>query len=202
MRSIFTKYCIVLLAAWIVLRKINAYTGWLNLQICLLTRGNWIVTLLWILRDIIIIIIIIISRRPKKMYQWTLHGRRRRGRPQQSWKNQTKWRIYMISGNLEEDMAEDWHLWRLGVDGRLLVCFLIINKIIIIAYSMRTVLRVLKRLSLHKLDGSPFLVIFQVTIVRRIVERSGYSLPLNLNIHITNAWMGKQLWSSKGQFYN
>ena len=25
---------------------------------------------------------------PKKIYQWTLHGRRIRGRPQQSWRNQ------------------------------------------------------------------------------------------------------------------
>ena len=27
---------------------------------------------------------------------------------------------FMMSGNMEEDMAEDRHLWRLGVDGRLL----------------------------------------------------------------------------------
>ena len=28
------------------------------------------------------------SRWPKMIYQWTPHGTRRRGRPQQSWKNQ------------------------------------------------------------------------------------------------------------------
>jgi hypothetical protein len=39
------------------------------------------------------------------MYQWTLHGRRRRGRPQLSWKNQEK--DFMRSRNLEEYMAED-----------------------------------------------------------------------------------------------
>ena len=44
------------------------------------------------------------SRRPKKIYQWTPHGRRRRGRPKQSWKNQTE---FMRSRNMEEAMAED-----------------------------------------------------------------------------------------------
>ena len=45
-------------------------------------------------------------------------GRMRRGRPQQSWRNQvTK---FMKSRNMEEDMAEDRRLWRLGVDGWLL----------------------------------------------------------------------------------
>ena len=59
------------------------------------------------------------SRWPKKIYQWTPHGRRRRGRPEQSWRNQVM--DFMRNRNLEEDMAEDRHLWRLEVDGRLLV---------------------------------------------------------------------------------
>ena len=53
------------------------------------------------------------SRWPKKIYQWKLHGRRRRGRPQLSWKNQVK--DFMKSRGMEEDMAENRHLWRLGV---------------------------------------------------------------------------------------
>ena len=44
------------------------------------------------------------SHWPKKIYQWTLHGRRRR-RPQQSWRNQLM--DFMKSRNMEEDMAED-----------------------------------------------------------------------------------------------
>ena len=42
----------------------------------------------------------------------------RRGRPQQSWKNQVTG--FMKSRNMEEDMAENRHLWRLGGDGRIL----------------------------------------------------------------------------------
>ena len=38
-------------------------------------------------------------------YQWTPQGRRRRGRPQQSWMNQVT--DFMRSINLEGDMAED-----------------------------------------------------------------------------------------------
>ena len=49
-----------------------------------------------------------ISRWPKKIYQWTPHGRRRRRRPQQSWKNQVT--DFMRSRQLEEDMAEDRQL--------------------------------------------------------------------------------------------
>jgi hypothetical protein len=41
-------------------------------------------------------------------------GRRKRGGLQQSWRN------FMRSRNMEEDMAEDRHLWQLGVDGWLL----------------------------------------------------------------------------------
>ena len=44
------------------------------------------------------------SRWPKKIYKWTPHGRRRRGRTQQSWKNQVT--DFMRSGKLEEYMAE------------------------------------------------------------------------------------------------
>jgi hypothetical protein len=41
----------------------------------------------------------------KKIYKWTPHGRRRRGRPQQSWRAQVT--DFMRSRNMEEDMAED-----------------------------------------------------------------------------------------------
>ena len=41
------------------------------------------------------------SRWSKKIYQWTPHGRRRRGRPQQSWRNQVT--DFMKSRNMEED---------------------------------------------------------------------------------------------------
>jgi hypothetical protein len=50
------------------------------------------------------------SRWPKKIYQWTLHGKRRRGRPQQSQRNQVM--DFMKSRNMEEDR----HLWCLGAD--------------------------------------------------------------------------------------
>ena len=43
-----------------------------------------------------------------KIYQWTPHGRRRRERPQQSWKNQVT--DSKRSRNLEEDMAENRRL--------------------------------------------------------------------------------------------
>ena len=39
------------------------------------------------------------SRWPKTIYQWTPHGKRRRERPQQSWKNQVK--DFMRSRNIE-----------------------------------------------------------------------------------------------------
>ena len=55
---------------------------------------------------------------PKKIYQWTPHCRRIRGGPQQSWKNQVT--DFMRSRNMEQDMTEDRHLWRLGLDGWLL----------------------------------------------------------------------------------
>jgi hypothetical protein len=53
-----------------------------------------------------------------KIYRWTPHDGRRRGRPQQSWKNEVK--DFMRSRNMEEDMVEDKQIWRLGVDGWLL----------------------------------------------------------------------------------
>ena len=55
---------------------------------------------------------------PKKIYQWTPHSRRRRGKPQLSWRNQVT--DFMKSRGMEEDMAEDRHLCCLGVDGGLL----------------------------------------------------------------------------------
>ena len=45
------------------------------------------------------------SRWPKKIYQWTPHGRRTRGRPQQSWKNQVT--DFSRTRNMEEYTAED-----------------------------------------------------------------------------------------------
>ena len=59
------------------------------------------------------------SRWPK-IYQWTPHGRRRRERPQRSWKNQVT--DFMRSRNMEECIAEDRYIWRLGVDGQLFGC--------------------------------------------------------------------------------
>ena len=55
---------------------------------------------------------------PNKIYQWTSHGRVRRGRPQQSWKNQMT--DFMRRRNIEENVADDRHLCRLGMDRRLL----------------------------------------------------------------------------------
>ena len=49
----------------------------------------------------------------KAIDQWTTHGRRRRGRPQQAWKNQVT--DFIRSRNLEEDMTDDRHRFRLGV---------------------------------------------------------------------------------------
>ena len=48
------------------------------------------------------------SRRPKKIYQWTPHGKGISGRPQQSWRNQVT--DFVRSRNMEEVMAEDRHL--------------------------------------------------------------------------------------------
>ena len=59
----------------------------------------------------------------KKIYQRTPHGRRRRGRPQLSWRNQVT--DFIKSRGMEEDMVEDRHLWRLGVDGRLLAVYIL-----------------------------------------------------------------------------
>ena len=53
------------------------------------------------------------NRWPKK---WTPHIKRRRGKPQLSWKKQVT--DFMRSRNIEEDMAED--LWHFGMDRRLL----------------------------------------------------------------------------------
>ena len=46
------------------------------------------------------------SRWSKKIYQWT--SRRRRGRPQLSWRNQVT--DFMKSRGMEEDMAENRHI--------------------------------------------------------------------------------------------
>ena len=68
--------------------------------------------------------------RTKKTYQWTPHGRRRRGRPQLSWKNQVM--DCMRSRNIEVRMAEYMYLWRLGMHRWLLAIKIIIIIIIII----------------------------------------------------------------------
>ena len=47
---------------------------------------------------------------PKTIYQWTAHGMKRRGIPQQSWKNQ------VTDFVRDKNMEEDRHLWRLGVE--------------------------------------------------------------------------------------
>ena len=50
---------------------------------------------------------------PKKIYQWTLTvGGEEEDRKNHGGTN------FMKSRNMEEDMAEDRHLWHLGVDGR------------------------------------------------------------------------------------
>ena len=64
--------------------------------------------------------------RPKTIYQWTLHGRGKRGRPQQSWKDQVT--DFMRGGNMKENMAEEGHFWRLGMDRRLLAVQILIIK--------------------------------------------------------------------------
>ena len=74
------------------------------------------------------------SRFPK-IYQWTPHGKRRRGRPEQSRKNQA-------TDFMEEGMAEDTHLWRLAMDRRLLaVQILIIIKIYLVSKLTSTTVR-------------------------------------------------------------
>jgi hypothetical protein len=52
--------------------------------------------------------------------------KRRRGRQQQSWKNQVM--DFVRSRNMEEDMAEDSHLWHFRVDGWLLNVWILIKK--------------------------------------------------------------------------
>ena len=78
------------------------------------------------------------SRWPKKIYQWTPHSRRRRGRLQQSWKNQVM--DFMRSRNLEEDMTVDRYLMAFGSGWRLLAALIIIiiTIIIVIIPSPRT----------------------------------------------------------------
>ena len=46
-------------------------------------------------------------------------GRRKKGRSQQSWRNQVT--DFMRIRNMEEDMAEDIRFWRLGMHRHLLV---------------------------------------------------------------------------------
>ena len=52
-----------------------------------------------------------VSRWPKNIYQWTPHGRQRRGRPKQLWKNQVT--DSKRDMNMEEDIAEETHILHL-----------------------------------------------------------------------------------------
>ena len=52
---------------------------------------------------------ILVSRWPKKTYQWTQHDRRRRGRPQLSWKNKVT--DFSRNRKMEGDLAEYRHPW-------------------------------------------------------------------------------------------
>ena len=49
------------------------------------------------------------SRWLKKIYQWTPQSKRRRGRPQQSWKKELT--DLMRSRNIKEDMAKDRYIF-------------------------------------------------------------------------------------------
>jgi hypothetical protein len=60
------------------------------------------------------------SRWPKKICQWTPHGGRRRGRPQQSFRNQVT--DFMKNRNIEEAMAEDRHINIFGSECTALGC--------------------------------------------------------------------------------
>ena len=77
------------------------------------------------------------SHWPKKIYQWTPHSRRRRGRPQQSWKNQVM--DFLRSQNQEDDVAKDRYVWRLGVNGQLLAVEILIIILIILFSTVQTV---------------------------------------------------------------
>ena len=59
----------------------------------------------------------------------TPNGRRRRGRPHQSWKNHVT--DFMGSRTMEDVIAEDRHFWGLGMDRRFLLVEVIIIIIII-----------------------------------------------------------------------
>ena len=48
------------------------------------------------------------SRWPKKIYQWTLHGRRRRGRQQQSWRNQVTVLLFCNKSTMSLRYAYAW----------------------------------------------------------------------------------------------
>ena len=57
-------------------------------------------------------------RWPKMIYQWTPNGEKRNGRSQQSQKRQVM--NFMRIRNIDKDVAENSHLWRLGMDRQLL----------------------------------------------------------------------------------
>ena len=50
----------------------------------------------------------------RRIYRWTPRDRKRRGRPQKSWKNQVT--HFMRSRKMEEYMAEDRHLFPFGIE--------------------------------------------------------------------------------------
>ena len=75
--------------------------------------------------DLLVILLVLVPEElAKENLPVTAHSSKRRGRPQQSWKNQLT--DFMKSRNMEEDMAEDRHLWGLGVDGRLLALWILV----------------------------------------------------------------------------
>ena len=49
-----------------------------------------------------------------KIFQWAWYGRKRRGRPQQLWKNQVV--DLMRSRRIKEDIADDKNHWPLGIN--------------------------------------------------------------------------------------
>ena len=66
------------------------------------------------------------NRWPKTIYQWTPHGKERRGRQQRSWKKQVT--DFMRSRHMEEDMIGHRYIWHLGMDRAPLVVYILIIK--------------------------------------------------------------------------
>jgi hypothetical protein len=56
------------------------------------------------------------ERWPKKIWEWTPHGRRRRGRPRRTWSNNIK--EAMAARNLDEQDIQDRSRWKRGCEKR------------------------------------------------------------------------------------